>query len=84
MYKSILLLLVTATVLFFIGYYFVFNTEKIITKYINLTNYKLSSNIYNLLTRQSNILWMKITGYGIILFALITLILMMILIYNNA
>lgn len=84
MYKSILLLLVTATVLFFIGYSFVFNTEKIITKYINLTNYKLSSNIYNLLTRQSNILWMKITGYGIILFALITLILMMILIYNNA
>lgn len=84
MYKSIIILFVTAILLFFIGYNFVFNTEKTITKYITLSKYKEGSSFYNLLTNQSNIMWLKIAGYGIILFALITFILMVGLIYKNA
>lgn len=83
MYKSIIILFITAILLFFIGYNFTFNTDKTIAKYLSLSQYKEGSNLYKLLTSQSNVFWMKITGYGIILFALILVILGVILIYKK-
>lgn len=85
MYKSIIILLVTAILLFFIGYNFIFNTEKTIDFF---NRYSKPSEktllLKNKMLGNKEILWMKIAGYGIIFFALITIILIVILIYKYA
>jgi type IV secretory pathway component VirB8 len=83
MYKSIFILLIVSILLLFIGYNFAFNTNKTMSKYISLANYKEDSYLYKLLSSESNILWMKIVGYGILVFALITFIAMVLTILKK-
>jgi hypothetical protein len=84
MHKSIIILFVAAIFLFLIGYNFVFNTEKTIDFY---NRYSKPSEKALLLKSKmlgnNEIIWMKIAGYGIILFALILFILMLVLICKN-
>lgn len=83
MYKSILTLFAVSVLLFFIGYYFVFKTEKMIYKFISLTKFKEGSYLYNQMTSQSNFIWMKIIGYGFFLFGFILFILIVLLIFRK-
>jgi hypothetical protein len=83
MFKSIVILFIISIVLFFIGYNFVFNTVKIISKYITLSEFKEGSYFYKQLSSEANIAWMKIVGYGMLMFSIITFVSMIVLILKN-
>jgi len=78
MYKYIILL-GASILLFVLGYNFVFNTAKMIRKYLLLSNYKEGTYLHRVLSGQGNILWVKVAGILVIIFALILLCSLMIL-----
>jgi hypothetical protein len=67
MYKSLTLLLI-AIAAFYMGYNYLFNTEKVIAKH--LSQYREGSWLHKLLSGSSNFLRLKVIGAFIILFAI--------------
>lgn len=69
MIESIITLLITSVFLFYFGYNAVFNTIETIEKFYN---FKINES------NNSRVFWMKISGYGILFFALILTVVMII------
>jgi hypothetical protein len=72
MFKSIIFF-ATSVLLLFIGYNFIFNTRETIAKYVSFTKYREGSYMYKLLTSESNVVWLKVVGGVVTIFALILL-----------
>ncbi len=68
------LLLPFSIVCFVLGYNFIFNTNKTISKFVLLARYEEGSKFYNILKSKSNAIWMKICGVFMIVFALALLL----------
>lgn len=79
----IITLLLSSIILFLVGYNFTFNTNRTIARCISLSNYKEGSKMQIRLSSKSNALWMKIIGFGIMIFTLIQIALMIVLFINN-
>jgi hypothetical protein len=75
--------LVVSILLFVLGYNFVFNTKRTISKYVSLSKYNEGSVIYKILKSESNIVWVKVSGVLVIAFALILIISLIIPLINN-
>ncbi len=69
--KASLVLITASVLLFFLGYNFLFNTRKIITKMASMANYREGSFMYKMVTSNSNIIWVKIGGGAAIVMALL-------------
>ncbi|GAB0157123.1 hypothetical protein CHRYSEOSP005_23920 [Chryseobacterium sp. Alg-005] len=67
---GILVFLIVSLTLFIIGYNCIFNTRNIVNKFASLV-YKENSILYELATSNTNIKWVKISGFGIIFFSLL-------------
>lgn len=83
MIKSIILLFISSVILFLIGYSFIFNPCKVIAKFISLTKYKEGTFFYKLLSNDSNVPWLRIVGIAIMILALLLVLGMIILFFNN-
>ena len=79
MFRSIILLFLISTILFIIGYSFVFKTQQTITTYKTLSNIKEGTFLDGVLSGNRHLVWMKITGVAILLFAFITSLLIVLL-----
>jgi hypothetical protein len=69
MIESIITLFITSVFLFYFGYNAVFNTIETIERFYN---FKINES------NTSRVFWMKISGYGILFFALILTVVMII------
>ncbi len=69
--KASLVLITASVLLFFLGYNFLFNTRKTITKMASMANYREGSFMYKMVTSNSNIIWVKIGGGAATVMALL-------------
>lgn len=77
------MLFAISIILFFIGYNFVFKTQRTIAVYKSLAKIEKGTSLYEMLSGESHLLWMKITGVAILLFAGITLSWIIFLLLKN-
>ncbi len=73
MFKLIVIFL-TAILTLLIGYNIVFHTRKTIAKCVTMANYKEGSFLHRQLTSEGNVMWVKVSGILVLLFATILLV----------
>lgn len=67
-------ILFISVILLVLGYSCIFETRKIIFKYIELAKLEEGTKLYKIIMSDYNLLWTKLSGIFIIIFALILII----------
>lgn len=76
-------ILFISVILLVLGYNCIFETKRIISKYIELAKFEESTKLYKTLMSDSNLLWTKLSGIFIIIFAVSLLVAMAVSLINK-
>ena len=80
--KRLLTLLLFSIILFILGYNSTFNSKKTMSKFDTLSRYNERNILKNIISSEERIFWVKVCGIGMMIFALILLIIIILLVFN--